>query len=230
MTRFSKTPAAWGQFCDVKVNAVDVLRRQLPKMKKGLVSLSTVTDPYQAPERKYGLTRAILIDLAASEFPVSILTKSDLVLRDLDVLKRFDPGSCDVGFSMATYDEAIRRHFEPGAPSVQKRIDALNRLHRSGIRTWIFITPILPYFTENTLLDLLDSVRHSVDSILVDRLNIKCGNWQTIGRVLSTDFPSLVPKWKQVLFSEINRDHYFQVVFDQIRFFCEKNRIPVETC
>jgi len=229
MTRFSKQPVVWGQFCDAKVNAADVLSKQLVNAKKGLVSLSTVTDPYQTPERKYQLTRKILIALLAAGFPVSILTKSDLVLRDIDVLQQFGRETCDVGFSIATCDEVIRRQFEPRAPSIQKRMDALKILHASGIRTWVFIAPILPCFTPDGLSCMLDSIKNSVDSILVDRLNIKCGNWHNIHQLLLKAYPTFVPKWKSVLFSNRHGESHFQPVVQQIRFFCIQNGIPFKS-
>ena len=112
MTKFSKSKCQWGEFVDVKINAPEMLKRELFGLKKGLVSLSTVTDPYQAPERKYRLTRRILEELAAYNFSVSILTKSNLILRDIDILKKFERNNLEVGFSITTLDEEVRRHFK----------------------------------------------------------------------------------------------------------------------
>ena len=109
MTRYTKHHLPWGQFCHVKINAPEILKKQLGKSKKGLASLSTVTDPYQSLERKYRLTREVLSQLLEREFPVSILTKSDLVLRDLDILRQFERNECEVGFSIATMEEEVRR-------------------------------------------------------------------------------------------------------------------------
>ena len=101
MVKFASLPAAWGGFVEVKTNAAEVLRKQIARSPGGLVSLSTVTDPYQSVEKKYGITREILIELADRGFPVSVLTKSDLVLRDADVLRRFPREDVEVGFSIA---------------------------------------------------------------------------------------------------------------------------------
>lgn len=230
MTKYTKHTTDWGTYVDVKVNASEVLQKQIPKLSRGIISLSTVTDPYQAPEKKYGITREILIRLAEHDFPVSILTKSDLVLRDIDILKRFPRQQLEVGFSISTMDEYIRKHFEPQAPLLQKRIQALKTLHDNAIRTWVFIAPILPDITESSLLNLLNEIKSSVDYVLVDKLNIKCGNWRSISRILDHYYPSLLPRWKDTLFTPEKRIHHYQNICNTIEAFCTKNRLDVKFC
>ena len=230
MTRYTNHRMPWGRFCDVKLNAPVVLQKQIMKAKRGLVSLSTVTDPYQALENKYAITRRILRILSDHQFPVSVLTKSDLVVRDIDLLKRFEREDCEVGFSMATLDENIRRHFEPHAPPVSERIQALRRLHEEGIRTWVFLAPVLPYLTKQTLTELLNEIKESVDSILVDTLNIKCGNWQTISGVLRKAYPDQIPNWKTVFSSNETKRKYYQSLFDTIAELCNTHRLDVQFC
>src|SRR5512139_923053 len=123
MKRFTGHLEPWGEFVDVKVNAPQLLRKQLKRAKPGIVALSTVTDPYQPLEKIYKLTRGCLEALLENEFSVSILTRSPLCLRDLDLFKRFKEIS--VGFSITTDDEDIRRIFEPHSPSINSRIKAL---------------------------------------------------------------------------------------------------------
>jgi DNA repair photolyase len=225
MTKFSKSKCQWGEFVDVKINAPEMLKRELFGLKKGLVSLSTVTDPYQAPERKYRLTRRILEELAAYNFSVSILTKSNLILRDIDILKKFERNNLEVGFSITTLDEEVRRHFEPNAPSIKDRINALKQLSEQGIKTWVFIAPILPYISENTIRDLLNEIRHSADYIMLDRLNIKSGNWYGIVKVLKKNYPFLYEKWKEILFSKDNKRRYYHDLYSRIAGYCEEKNI-----
>jgi len=227
MTRYTKHRMPWGRFADVKINAADVLKKQIAKTPKGLVSLSTVTDPYQALEGKYAITRKMLTELLAYGFPISILTKSNLVLRDLDLLKQFAPADCEVGFSIATLDEEVRKRFEPGAPPVAHRIEALKKLHKEKIRTWVFIAPILPYLTKSTLSDLLNKIKEDTDYILMDKLNIKCGNWIGISKVLGTYHPALLPKWKDTLFTKEKRIGYYQHIYETIQEFCIKNCLEI---
>ncbi len=227
MTKFSKSKFQWGEFVDVKINAPEILKRDLFGLKKGLVSLSTVTDPYQVPERKYQLTRRILEELAANNFSVSLLTKSNLILRDTDVLKKFDRNNLEVGFSIITLDEDVRRHFEPNAPPVRERVNALKQLSEQGIRTWVFIAPILPLLSENTIPDLLNEVRHHAGYIMTDRLNIKSGNWSGIVKVLKRNYPYLYQKWKEILFSKDNKRRYYQDLFSRISRYCGEKKIIV---
>jgi len=164
MKRFSGHREAWGGFVDVKINAPELLAREVGNKRVGRVWVSGVCDPYQPLEKQRLLTRRCLEVLLAREWPVTIQTKSPLVLRDLELLKRFP--DVEVGFSLGTADEKIRRIFEPGAPPIRERIDALGALHAAGIRTFAMIAPLLP--GAEGLADLLAG---AVDQVLIDRLN-----------------------------------------------------------
>jgi len=129
----------WGTYVDVKVNAPEVLERELRGLRKDEVFLSSASDPYQPVEAKYGLTRRCLESLQRNGFPVSILTRSPLVLRDTDLLGKFD--WVKVGMSITTVP--VRR-FEPGVPPLQRRIDTLRKLAKAGITTWVSLAPVIP--------------------------------------------------------------------------------------
>jgi DNA repair photolyase len=165
MRRYSGHTEAWGEFVDVKVNAPEVLRKQLGRAKKGTVWISSVCDPYQPLEAKYALTRRCLEELVKKQFPVNIQTKSKLVLRDLDLLKAIE--TVEVGFTVTTDDERVARLFERHASSVKERLAALERIHDAGIGTFAFIGPILPGNPER----LVKSLSEKVDKVLIDRMN-----------------------------------------------------------
>ena len=165
MKRFTGHTEEWGPFVDVKLNAAEVLNSQIRKAKRGTVMLSSVTDAYQPVEKKYGLTRKCLEILLEHQFPVDILTKSPLVLRDIDLFKQF--GDIDVGITITTDNEEMRRIFEPHAPSIEDRIAALRELKAQGIRTYVFIGPMLPMDPER----LGEMIRDHADSVLIDRMN-----------------------------------------------------------
>jgi DNA repair photolyase len=230
MSKYTTHRNEWGSFVDIKINAPAICEKQIEKIRPGLVSLSTVTDPYQGAEKNYELTRQILMILAEHRFPVSILTKSGLVLRDIDILKRFEKSACEVGFSIATLDEKVHRTFEPHAPSVRDRIRALKTLHDEGIKTWIFIAPVLPVLTQQTLFELLSELKESADYILVDRLNIKCGNWKVISKALGTGFPEYLIKWKEMLFDREKRSSYNEMIYQQILDYCQSHKLKVRFC
>ncbi len=156
----------WGSFVEVKGNIAEVLRRELARKKRpGRVMLASVCDPYQPVEARYRLTRQCLEALIGHGWGVSILTKSPLVTRDLDLLR----GAPDVsvGFSMGTDDERVRAILEPQAPPIAARIEALGRLHEAGVRTWVFVAPILPQDPER----LMAAIAPHIDSFMADGLN-----------------------------------------------------------
>jgi DNA repair photolyase len=170
MKRFSGHGEPWGQFVDVKVNALELLKREITKKKPGTVWVSGVCDPYQPLEARYRLTRQCLEILAMNDWPVVVQTRSPMVLRDLDVLQKGK--HFEVGLSITTADDRIRRLFEPDAPPIQDRIDALGKLHQAGLNTYVMIAPILPG-AEN----LPDLLQGKVDYVLLDRLNYHYADW-----------------------------------------------------
>ena len=170
MKRFTGHMEPWGQFVDVKVDAPDLLRRELSRKRPATVWISGVCDPYQPLERKYRLTRQCLEILVESRWPFVIQTRSALVLRDLDILRRAE--DCEVGLSITTADDGIRRLFEPTAPTIGERIRALGELHAAGIRTYAMIAPILPGAE-----DLPASLDGKIDRVLLDRMNYHHADW-----------------------------------------------------
>ena len=164
MKRFTGHAEPWGSFVDVKVNAPELLAREVLHKKKGQVWVSGVCDAYQPLEERYRLTRRCLEILADHGWPVTVQTKSPLVLRDLDILKR-SPG-VEVGFTIATADERVRLIFEPGAPPIARRIEALGKLHAAGIATFVMVAPLLPGAER-----MAGLLRGKVERALIDRYN-----------------------------------------------------------
>ena len=170
MKRFTGHKEPWGQFVDVKVTAPELLAKEVLHKKKDRVWISGVCDPYQPLEGKYRLTRGCLEILAGQGWPVTIQTRSALILRDLDILKRGP--DLEAGFSITTADDSIRKIFEPTAPPIQQRLRALEELHKAGIRTFVMIAPMLP--GAEGLADLLAG---KVDRVRLDRMNYHYADW-----------------------------------------------------
>ena len=164
MRRFTGHKEKWGEFVDVKINVPELLAREIKRKRMGRVWVSGVCDPYQAVEKKYELTKKCLKILVENQWPVTIQTKSSLVLRDIEILEKSK--DIEVGFSITTADDKIRKLFEPGAPSIKERIHALDVLHSRGIQTFAMIAPILPG-AEGLVEELADKVDH----IPIDRVN-----------------------------------------------------------
>ena len=158
----------WGNFVECKANIVELLRKELSrKRSRGTVMLSSVCDPYQPIERQWQLTRGCLEALGEFGWEVEVLTRSLLVVRDLDILTTM--AQVSVGFSIGTENDQVRSILEPGAPPIQSRVEALKALHVAGITTWVFIAPMLPMDTGR----LYEMVSPYVDYVLVDALNYR---------------------------------------------------------
>ncbi len=166
MRRYSGHAEPWGAFVDVKVNAPALLAKQIVKTKKkGTIWIASVCDPYQPLEKKYELTRRLLEILAGRGFPVVIQTKSALLRRDLDIIRRMK--DAEAGFSVATEDEATARLFEPNSAPIRERIEILREFKAAGVRTYAFAGPLLPGDPVK-LAALLATV---VDHVFIDRMN-----------------------------------------------------------
>ncbi len=155
----------------VKINAVERVRAELadPKWAGESVAMGTNTDPYQRCEGKYKLTRGVVEALTERGNPFSILTKSALVLRDLDLLvEAAAKTDVTVNFSIGTLDERVWRATEPGTPNPRRRVEAMRRLAEAGIRTGALIAPILPGISDRReqLREVVDAVQASGGRIL----------------------------------------------------------------
>lgn len=170
MKRFTGHMEPWGQFVDAKINASELLRKEIVRKMPERVWMSGVCDPYQPLDEKYQLTRQCLSILMEKDWPINLQTKSPLVLRDIELLKQ--GSDVEVGFSIPTAEEDIKRMFEPEAPPIVERVQALEHLHNEGIKTFVMIAPVLPG-AEN-LPKLLEG---KVDFVLVDRINYHYADW-----------------------------------------------------
>lgn len=168
--RFSGHQEPWGQFVDIKINAADLLQAEIKKKKSARVWISGLCDPYQPLEAQYKLTRKCLEILADNHWPVVIQTRSSLVLRDIDILKSAE--DFEVGLTITTADDEIRKLFEPDAPPIKERLNTLDELHKAGIRTYAMIAPMLPGAEA-----LANELGGKVDYVIVDRMNYHYADW-----------------------------------------------------
>lgn len=164
MMRFTGHEERWGEFVDVKINAPELLASEVKRKRVGRVWISGVCDPYQPLEKRYALTKRCLDILVENSWPFTVQTKSPLVLRDIRTLQKAN--DCEVGFTITTADEEMRKIFEPGAPPSSKRIESLANLHSKWIRTFAMIAPILPGAE-----GLVRALKGKVENVLIDKLN-----------------------------------------------------------
>lgn len=202
MRKFSSHTEPWGKYLDVKVNAAEVLEREVKRRKPGTIFFSSACDAYQPAERKYELTRRCLAIAADAGFGIMVLTKSSLVVRDLDILAAAPDAS--VGCTLTTLDENLRRRIESAASSTEERFRALERAKEAGVRVHAFCGPFLPGVTDTpeniealfTRLALLEP-----DHFLVDKLNFRSGVYESMLDLLRRFHPNLIPTYRALCYS-----------------------------
>lgn len=194
MAKFRHISDEWGTFVGVKANAPQVLTAEIARRRPGVVCLGTVCDAYQPAEQRYSIARACLEAFVGAEgFEVGVLTKSDLVVRDADVLARLEHP--DVGFTITCLDQGLAAELEPGAPAPARRLDAMRTIADRGIPVWGFFGPVLPTFSdsEEAIAEvLLEMDRAGASHVLVDRLNLYPRVWSRLRRLLARAFPDRV--------------------------------------
>jgi DNA repair photolyase len=171
VTRFEMA-RPWGYVIEVKTNIVSRLKKDLERKLRGVIGIGTVTDPYQPLESEYELTRGCLVVLKSKGARISVLTKSDLVLRDLDILAGWP--DAEVGISIGCSDEHIASIVEPGAPSPDRRFLALRNLNDKHVNTYLMAAPLIPGLSdsEEGLIELVRKAKNSgVRRIIWDRFN-----------------------------------------------------------
>ena len=191
MKRFTNHPEPWGTFLDVK----HWPRISHPERYSGKdLFFGSVTDPYLPEEEIYRRTRALLEELQGSGARISIQTKSDLVLRDLDLLRSFP--AVRVGFSINTLDEAFRSDMD-NAVSIERRLAAMKALHDEGIRTTCFISPIFPGITDVEA--IIDRVREQCNLIWLENLNLRGGSYRSaVMGYIRERRPDLLPLYEDI--------------------------------
>ena len=195
-------------------NIIEVLRKEIRKKKRGLVGISTATDAYQPLEKKHMLTRKILEILQMYGFPVDVQTKSTLVLRDIDILKKFDYAS--IGITITTLNEEIARKWEPFAPLPHKRLEAAKKLVEYGIYAYIFFGPIFPLMKrEEAIYAMEEFINAGIKEIIVDKLHVKKGIEENIKKA----FPQ---EYKRIM-----RNENFKIILNEMKKFEGKLEIKM---
>ena len=227
MKRFTNHTEPWGNFVDVKINAPEILEKQLhsKKYKEGPIFIGTVTDPYQPLEEKYKLTRKLLEILLPYNAPVSILTKSDLVLRDLDLLKKFK--SIEVNFTINTLDEKWKKYTEPNSSSVEERLQAAKKLSEENIPVHAMVGPYWPEFTNpDELFKRFKEV--GIRKVFSESFNTNGDNFIGVKKVLKENYLDLLSKFEEILFDNVFFEDFYTEAKEKLLTASKKYSIPVE--
>lgn len=226
IARWHHPEEEWGSFLDVKVNASELLKKELIKLEKkigkkdfGFIFFSSVTDPYTGLEAKYNLTHQCLEVLAdfGYEGGIGLQTKSSLVLRDIDILKRLK--NVQVGFTLTTLDDHVSRFLEVLAPPVTERVKALRELNKNGINTYTFIGPLLPHFvnSKKEINELLDAIEEAgTKEVWFEHINLSSKIKERLFEYLKVEAPELIPDFKKADNQEY-RDQLNKVIFDCLK-------------
>jgi len=187
----------------VKENAIEVLERQLPRLERKVVATGGVCDSYQPIEQSRLLTRQVVEALGRSGFPVEVLTKSDLVLRDLELYQEIDRQSwACVFFTITTFDEEIVARIEPGAAPPQRRLEALRRVAEAGLTTGVAMMPLLPGITDSddNIKEVVSRVRDAGGQfVLGGGLTLKEeAQRERYTSFLELQYPQLLPLYRQL--------------------------------
>ncbi|MBU0496583.1 MAG: radical SAM protein [Candidatus Thermoplasmatota archaeon] len=210
----------WHSTLAVKKNIPLVLAQELKRKKPGVIGISTVTDPYQPIEEKYHLTQYCLKQALQYDFPISIQTKSNLILRDLPIITQFT--KAEVMVSIATNNDTHRKLLEPGSSTLTNRLEVLKQCADIGINTSVFFGPIYPTLTETEIIDIVKLFAdNNVREIMVDQFHLKPGIRERINQKISNN-PDLLKKFKDRFYVDTT---YYPKIIKYIQQECFKHHI-----
>ena len=218
MKRFTGHTEPWGSFVDIKINAPDLIPKDTNRYKGKSITISSVTDPYQPIEEKYKLTRKIIERLIPLQPRLDLITKSDLVVRDIDLFKQFK--NCTVTLSFSVTGDKLRKQIELLSSTTEQKINALKELHNAKIPTALFISPIFPQITDWE--KIINKTKSFVDEYWFENLNLYPSIKREIYRFLRKNKTELVEKYQKIYSKNSN---YWNIEENKIKEFCKKNKV-----
>lgn len=195
----------WKKNVYAKLNMPAILSKELKRKKKGIVGISTSTDAYQPAEKKYEITRKCLFLLLKNDWAIDILTKSDIVLRDIDLIKKFR--NAKVGVTISTINEDDLKLLEPFAPPLKKRLETLKKFSEAGVYTYAFVGPVYPDMEKEDIKEFFYVLRDAgIKEIILDKFHLKNG--------LAEKIMSAIPDEKKAVFEKIYRNYYDEIFYE----------------
>lgn len=212
MKRFTGHDEKWGTFIDIKECDKPI---NLKRLQGKSVFISSVTDCYNPFEEKYRITRNILEQLANTDCEITISTKSNLILRDLELLKKLP--QLKVAFSINTLNEAFRKDMDQ-ASSIQERLKAMEELYHAGIHTVLFMSPIFPYITEWK--EIIHSTKKFVKEYWFENLNLRGAYKKTILDYVGEHYPDLAKEYERIYIQKDNT--YWRELVVEMEEYCKQ--------
>jgi DNA repair photolyase len=220
------------QYCDsslektlyIKKNIIEILKNELGSLPKGRIVIGSVHDPYQPAEKNFLLTRSILTVLRDFDFPCHILTKSPLVVRDLDLIRALD---CYVTISISSLDDRVVRIFESQVPSPSDRLHTIQTLRMHTITTGVALIPIFPYIVEHELETIVNNAhRNDAQYLLHKHLELKGEQKQYFMDIIRTQYPLLLAQYTRLYLHSIGPDtKYVQKLNNTLLQYCKQFNI-----
>ncbi len=231
----------FGEEISVKINAIDILKKELdPKRKRiplkhyfvGMVG--GVGDSYQPLEEKYKLTRQALELFYENNFPVHILTKSTLIERDIDIIKKInEQNRAIVSFSFSSADDEISAIFEPGVPAPSERLKTLAKFKKEGIACGMYLMPVIPFTTDTpeVMEETIEKAKEiNLDFIVFGGMTLKDGRQKEyFQKTLKENFPNLLPHYENIYLKNKwgkPTKEYYQSISKTFNLFSKKYKIP----
>ena len=203
----------------VKDNAAEALDKELSREKwnkKWTVNMATVTDPYQPAERKFKITREVLKVFLKHHNALMVTTKSDLILRDLDILTNIaKTGFLNVVITIPILDENLRKKIEPKAASIQKRLEVVQKIHDAGITVGVTSIPLFPYISdsEGDVEKLVKTLsENGADYVIIDMLNFREEARDRVMEFIKNYYPDLISKYDELYKTNYCDKEYAKVV------------------
>ena len=216
MKRFTNHPEPWGEFVDVK-NWPEIKNPEKYAGKEAF--FGSVTDCYQACEAKYKRTRMLLEQLQGSGISISISTKSDLILRDLDLIKTFP--NARVSFSINTLDEGFRKEMDRGV-SIERRLEAMKQFYEAGVQTTCFISPIFPGITD--VKAIIERAKNQCNLVWLENLNLRGDYGARIREWIHENHPKLDGVYHEI-YSKKSRA-YWTALDEELRAYTASEGMP----
>lgn len=211
MNRFSGHSEPWGSYLDAKTWPKISNPR---KYDNSELVIGTVTDPYNPLEGRFERTKRLLSELQGTTAKITIITKSDLVLRDLDIIKTF--ANIRIAFSINTLDESFKNDMD-SAVSIERRLNAMKTFHNNGVYTICFISPIFPGITN--VQAIISTAMNQCNIIWLENLNLRGDYKARILKYIKEKYPKLTPLYDEIYIK--NKNQYWVDLADELKLFCE---------
>ncbi len=210
----------------VKTNACELLDKELANLEKGCIIIGSVHDPYQKIEEKQEITRKLLEIVQKHGFSCHILTKSNLVLRDIDILLKIE--NCIVTISILSVDNSISNIFEKNLPSPKKRLETIKRLSKQGINAGVAVMPLLPFIVNENIIEetIKSATAYNAQYVLYKYLELKGEQKQIFIDLLQEAYPGFVKKYEGLYENNyMPDDSYICKINDIVAGLCSKYNI-----